>query len=91
MRKLTDQDLDKISEMAVETAENFIFSRVSKKEILDIRVNVELAYEDGLDVDITVDLDLDELSSADEHEITEKAVDAALEKLDNFIDEHYSD
>jgi hypothetical protein len=86
LRKLTDQELDEISEIAVEAAENFIFSRVSKKEILDLNINVELSYGDGLDVDVLVDLVLDDLSSAQE-EIADKAVDHALEKFDMFLDE----
>jgi len=40
-------------------------------------------------VDITVDIDLDELSAADENEIAESAVDAALKELDVFIDENF--
>lgn len=91
MRKLTDPELDEISQIAVEAAENFIFSRVSKKEILDLQINVELTSQEGLDVDMFVDLDLDELSAADENEITQKAVDTALEKIDEFIDENISD
>ena len=91
MRKLTDPELDEISQIAVEAAESFIFSRVSKKEILDLQINVELTSQGGLDVDMFVDLDLDELSAADENEITQKAVDTALEKIDEFIDENISD
>lgn len=91
MRKLTDHELDEISDMAVGEVEKYIFSRVSKKEILDLHINVELDYEEGLDVDILVDLDLDELSTVNEKEVTENAVDAALEKLDKFIEENYSD
>jgi len=91
LRKLTDQELDEISQIAVEAAENFILSRVSKKEILDLQINVELTSQEGLDVDMYVDLDLDELSAADENEISQKAVDVALEKIDEYIDENISD
>lgn len=85
MRKLTNQELDEISQLAVKAAEDFIFSRVPKKEILDLNINVELIYEDGLDVDVHVDLDLDELSIADEKNIVEKATDLALEAVDEFL------
>lgn len=71
MRRLTDEELDKVSEVAVEAAENYILSRVSKKEILDLDINADITYEDVLNVDITVDIDLDELSAADENEIAE--------------------
>ena len=89
MRRLTDEELDKVSEVAVEAAENYILSRVSKKEILDLDINADITYEDILNVDITVDIDLDELSAADENEIAESAVDAALKELDVFIDENF--
>jgi ribosome-associated translation inhibitor RaiA len=89
LRRLTDEELDKVSEVAVEAAENYILSRVSKKEILDLDINADITYEDVLNVDITVDIDLDELSAADENEIAESAVDAALKELDVFIDENF--
>lgn len=86
MRKLSDQELDQITLVAVKTAENYIFSRVSKKEILDIHINVKVEYEEGLDVDILVELELDNLSSADKN-ITQKAADHALAAVDAFINE----
>ena len=85
MRSLTDQELDELSEIAVKTAENFIFSKVSKKEILDLNINVEFVYDKILDVNILVDLDLDELSSGNENSIVEEAIDATLEKIKEFI------
>lgn len=84
MRKLSDQELDQISVIAVNAAENFIFSRVSKKEILDIHINIELEYDEGLDVNILVELELDSLSSADKN-ITQKTADHALAAVDAFI------
>jgi hypothetical protein len=85
LRSLTDHELDELSEIAVKTAENFIFSKVSKKEILDLNINIEFIYENILDVNIMVDLDLDELSSANENIIVEEAIDASLEKIREFI------
>lgn len=90
MRKLTDHELDLVSDLAVETVEKFIFSRVSKKEILDIHIKAEVTYEDGLTVDILVDLDLDELSQVKEKELVEDAVDATLKTLDKFIEENFN-
>ncbi len=85
MRRLTDQELDELSELAVESAENFIFSKVSKKEILDLNINVEFAYDEILDVNIIVDLDLDELSSVNENIIVEEAIDVTLKNIRKFI------
>jgi divalent metal cation (Fe/Co/Zn/Cd) transporter len=89
LRELTDQELDKVSEIAVEAIENYILSRVSKKEILDLDINADITYQDALDIDITVDIDLDELSAVDEKELVENAVEAALNELDVFIDENF--
>lgn len=90
MRKLTDHELDLVSDLAVETVEKFIFSRVSKKEILDIHIKAEVTYEEELTVDILVDLDLDDLSKVHEKELVEDAVDAALKTLDKFIEENFN-
>jgi K+-transporting ATPase c subunit len=84
LKKLTDEDLDKISEIAVSSAQNFIFSKVSKKEIIDIDIDVELNYNDGLDVDVTVDIIFDDLSSTDP-KIADEAADYAIEEIEKFL------
>lgn len=89
MRKLTDQELDVISDLAVDAVEEFLFSRISKKEILDLHIKAEINYEDVLNVDISVDIDIDPLSSVDETTVVGEAVDFALRKLDIFLDENY--
>ncbi len=89
MRTLTDTELDKISEVAVEAAENYILSRVSKKEILDLDINANITYDNVLNVEILVDVDLDELSASDENELAENAVEAALNELDIFVDKNF--
>ena len=85
MKKLTDEDLDKISETAVSSAQDFIFSKVSKKEIIDIDINVELNYNSGLDVNVAVDILFDDLSSRDT-KIAEEAADHALFEIEKFLD-----
>jgi len=77
LKKLNDQELDKVSDVAVEAAETYIFSRVSKKEILDLDINADITYQDALNVAITIDINLDELSTVDENELAENAVEAA--------------
>ena len=88
MRELSDHELDQISDLAVETAETYIFSRVSKKEILDLNINANVTYDKILNVEVLVDIDLDELSNTDEKELAENAVEAALYRLDSFIDDN---
>lgn len=85
MKELTDEDLNKISEIALSSAQDFIFSKVSKKEIIDININVELNYNNGLDVDIDVDILFDDLSSADT-KIADEAADYAFLEIEKFLD-----
>ena len=89
MRALSEQELDLISDLAVETAETYIFSRVSKKEILDMDINADISYDEILNVEILVDIDIDKLSNTDEKELAEKAVESALIRIDSFIDENF--
>jgi hypothetical protein len=86
LRKLSDQELDEISELAVKSAENFIYSKVSKKEILDLDIKVELQYHEGLDVDVQVDIQFDPLSNPDES-IAEDAAEHAIAEIDSYMDD----
>lgn len=85
MKKLTDEDLNEISEIAISSAESYIFSKVSKKEIIDIDINIELNYENGLDINVIVDILFDDLSSADS-KIADDAADYAMNEIEKFLD-----
>ncbi|EKQ53471.1 MAG: Protein of unknown function (DUF3194) [Methanobacterium sp. Maddingley MBC34] len=85
MRKLTDPEMESISESAAVAAENYIFSKISKKEVLDMEVRVEFHEEEGLDVDVEVELFLDELSKA-EDSLADESAEAALEEIDRQIE-----
>ncbi|HOI39989.1 MAG TPA: DUF3194 domain-containing protein [Methanobacterium sp.] len=85
MKKLTDQELEKISEAAAVAAENYIFSRISKKEVLDLELRVEFQQDDGLDVDVEVELFLDELSNAEEG-LADEAAQVALDEIDKKVE-----
>jgi len=87
LRKLSDQELDEISELAVKSAENFIYSKVSKKEILNLDIKVELQYHEGLDVDVQVDIQFDPLSNPDES-IAEEAAEHAIAEIDSYMDDN---
>jgi hypothetical protein len=84
LKKLSDSQLDEISEIAVSSAENFVLSRVSKKEIIDIDISVELVYNDKLDVDVTVNIIFDDLSSADP-QIADDAADHAIKEIEKIL------
>jgi hypothetical protein len=84
LRKLSDQELDEISELAAKSAENFIYSKVSKKEVTDLDIKVTLDYNTGLDVDILIDIQFDPLSQAD-NDIADEAAAYAIEEIDNYL------
>jgi K+-transporting ATPase c subunit len=84
LNKLSDAKLDEISEIAVSSAENYVLSRVSKKEIIDIDISVELIYSDKLDVDVSVNIIFDDLSSADP-QIADDAADYAIKEIEKNL------
>ena len=84
MKKLSDHELDEISELAAKSVENFIYSKVSKKEVINLDIKVELDYHDGLDVDIQVDIQFDPLSKPDE-KIAEDAAAHAIKEVDSYL------
>ena len=84
MRKLTAKELEEISDVAVSAAQNFIFARVPKKEIIDLDISVVLDYNHQLDVDVVVDILFDQLSSADS-KIVDEAADHAVEEVEKFL------
>ncbi|EKF85552.1 DUF3194 domain-containing protein [Methanobacterium formicicum] len=85
MKTLTDPEMEKISEAAAIAAENYIFSKVSKKEVQDMELRVEFNQEDGLDVDVEVELFLDELCKADDN-LADEAAQVALEEIDRQVE-----
>ena len=87
MKKLSDQELDEISELASKSAENFIYSKVSKKEVTDLDIKVTLDYHTGLDVDILIDIQFDPLSQADKN-IADEAAAHAIEEIDKYLSDN---
>ena len=67
LKKLSQDDLDDISDFFASLVENKILSQVkSQKEILAMDLNIHIDYNDEnekLDIDVDVDIDTDELSN----------------------------
>jgi hypothetical protein len=85
LRKLTDQEIDKLSSEAASAAQNYIFSQVSSKEVLDLDINIEMVYQDGLDVDVSIELILDDLCKSDSNQVAAEAVELAIATIDEFV------
>lgn len=89
LKKLTQEDLDTISEYFSDIANNIILSKIPSKEILDLDLQIDVSYDNQqLDVDIDVDISLDELSKIEDEDI-ELAIEKAYSKLNEFIDKNY--
>lgn len=85
---MSQEDLNQISDFISSTAQNYILQQVSGKEITDLDIQVELSYKEELEVDVTIDLLMDDLS-IDRPEIASEAIDYALDQLEILLDENY--
>ena len=92
LKKLSEDDLEDISDFLAETIEKKISASVkSKKEILDMDVIINIVYPDEngeLDVDASIEIDVDELSDLSNERIDEVIEESYLE-LDEYINENY--
>ena len=89
LKKLSQEDLDIISEYFSDIANEIILAKIPQKEILDLDLHIDAIYDDEeLDFNIDVDIALDELSNIKNGDI-ELAIEEAYSKLDVFIDENY--
>ncbi|RBQ22934.1 hypothetical protein ALNOE001_13230 [Candidatus Methanobinarius endosymbioticus] len=89
LKKLTQKDLDDISQYFSDIANDTILDKISSKEILDLDIDIETTYEnEKLDINIDIDINLDELSKITNDDI-ELAIEESYHKLDELIDEKY--
>jgi hypothetical protein len=87
LRKLSETELDELSTAAAQAAQDHIFSKLSKKELIDMDINVELTFNHGLDVDVGVELLLDDLSNVNPEKLADEAVEQALLVIDRFMED----
>ncbi|MBR5503491.1 MAG: DUF3194 domain-containing protein [Methanobrevibacter sp.] len=92
LKKLTQEDIDDISDFFASVVERKISSAVkSQKEILAMDVNIDVFYNDEseeLDVEVDVDIETDELSDLTDEKIDQVIEESYLE-LDEYINENY--
>ena len=92
LKKLSQDDLDDISDFFASIVEKKIFSSVkSQKEILAMDVNINIDYNEEneeLDIDVDVDIDTDELSKLSD-EMIDEAIEESYIQLDEYINENY--
>ena len=92
LKKLSEDDLEDISDFLAETIEKKISSSVkSQKEILNMDVIINIVYPDEngeLDVDASIEIDVDELSDLT-NEIIDEVIEESYLELDEYINENY--
>ncbi|MDR0912388.1 MAG: DUF3194 domain-containing protein [Methanobrevibacter sp.] len=88
LKKLNQEDLEDITEFLSTTANNFIFKNVKSKEVIDLDINIDLSYDDELNVKIAVDLDFDKFSNASSN-LADETIDYTLNKLDEYLNKNY--
>jgi hypothetical protein len=89
LKKLSQDDLSKISDDFGEILEREVSKNISTKEIEDLDLDIIINYEnDQLDVDVDVGVIFDELSEISQDQIM-KSIDEAYLKFDSYIDENF--
>lgn len=87
---MSPEDLNEISDFLFSTAQDFILNQLPIKEINDLDVKSEISYEEELDVDLSIELQVDELCVWEE-DIVNQALDFTFKALESFLDENYRD
>lgn len=92
LKKLSEDDIGDISNFLSDTIERKISSSLkSQKEILSMDISINVLYPDEkgeLDVDASIDIDLDELSKLSNEKI-EEVIDESYLELDEYINENF--
>ncbi|WP_296792496.1 DUF3194 domain-containing protein [uncultured Methanobrevibacter sp.] len=89
LKKLSPDDLSKISDDFGEILEKEVSKNISTKEVEDLDLDITLNYEnEQLDVDVDVGVLFDELSEINQDQIM-NAIDEAYLKFDSYIDENF--
>ncbi|MDR2874044.1 MAG: DUF3194 domain-containing protein [Methanobrevibacter sp.] len=88
LKKLDDDALEEIGNFLYDEIFKFVSSKISPKEINDIDIDLEISFQETLDISYDVSLDIDELSEYKSNIITE-AIDKSFELLESYLDEHF--
>ena len=88
MRALTLEEREEVINLAYETAENYIFSRVNKKDFDDVDITINLvSLDDGFDIDVEINLYSDyELPD----DLSQRAIEESLSAVDDYIEKRDS-
>jgi len=86
--RLTEEQVEKLCEIAEETARKHVFSKVPMRKISDFDITVEVEDLKPLNVTIDVNLELSPLMrNYDAKKLAEEALEKAFNAVDNFLRE----
>ncbi|OWT32961.1 hypothetical protein BGI41_04830 [Methanobrevibacter sp. 87.7] len=89
LKKLSQKDLEAITEYLSSTVENKLSKYVSSKEVIDQCVLTDISYEnEELNVDLDIDVSVDALSNLSQEDVQE-VLDDSYKVLDQYIDENF--
>jgi len=85
---LSDDQIEKLCTLADEAARKYVTSKISKNEISDLTISVNLEETEGLKVKVDVDLTLSEsYTKADAKNLADEAVKSAFKVIDKYMKE----
>jgi len=85
---LTYEELEEICEIADESARKYIFTRVKREYISDLRISIDLESLNSLEVNVEVEIELSPLCKKfNVQEIAEGSVKAAFEAIEKHLEE----
>jgi len=86
---LSSEQVERLCEIAEESARNYIKSKVPWREVSDLDVTVEAGgEEDNLTVNVDIDVRLSPLlKDADAKRLAQEAVEAAFGSIEKFLRE----
>ncbi|MBS7247413.1 MAG: DUF3194 domain-containing protein [Candidatus Jordarchaeales archaeon] len=87
MAFLREEDLEETCALAEQAARKYIFSRCRKKDVQRLNVVVSSSVEEEIIFNVEVDLEVSSLARVDVNELVEKAIDVAMEKIDERLRE----
>ncbi|MCS4541346.1 MAG: DUF3194 domain-containing protein [Euryarchaeota archaeon] len=83
--KLSDEQLNALCSAVDGVARNYVFSHISKKDVIELSVQIEADQNDILNLTIDIDLEVDPFLELNVDKLAEEALDfafkAAEEKL----------
>lgn len=85
---LSPDEVERLCEIAEESARNYIMSKLSWREISDLNIAVEAGGREDLTIEVEIELRLSPLlKEVDAKELAQESVEAAFGTVEKFLRE----